>query len=184
MRTTLSATLGAALALSGCSAFDGASRPAAYSKPDSEPWMLVTPPERLAVLELRESLERLPRNGAPMPAASGEVDVDRVLVRAFYEELQAEGTPRDRAVLLVEQSLERDAPVEEWTQVREFRSRERCETTKDELQEITREASGTVDYYDGMPLYELQWVFLEWSNRWARCIPVDQLKGRTTALRS
>lgn len=146
--------------------------------------MLVVPPERLAVLELRESMDRLPRNGAPVPAASGEVEVDRGAVKAFYERMQAEATPEARAALLVEQSLERAAPVGEWTQVREFRSRERCETTKSELQDITREASAGVKYYDGMPLYELQWVFLEWSNRWAQCVPSEQLKGSAEPLSS
>lgn len=184
MRTISYAALGAALAVSGCNVFDGTSRPAAYTKPKDEAWMLVTPPERLAVLELRESLERLPRNGAPLPAASGEVDVDRQAVQAFYERLQAAATPEARASLLVEQSLERAAPVGSWTPVREFRSRERCETTKSELQDITREASGQVEVYDGMPLYELQWVFLEWSNRWAQCVPVDQLNDDGGALRS
>ena len=184
MRIWLLAASGATLLLSGCGVFDGAPRPAAYAKPESERWMLVTPPERLTVLELREILDRLPRDGAPMPAASGEIAVDRGAVQAVYDQMQGEPTPDGRATLLVERSLRRDAPIEEWTQVREFKSRERCETTKDELQAITREASAGVNYYHGMPLYELQWVFLEWSNRWAQCRPVEELGGPRSALRS
>lgn len=176
MRITLLAAFGAALILPGCGAFDGAPSPGADPQ-ENQAWMLITPPERLAVLELREALDYLPRNGTPLPTASGEVQVDRVAVRAFYDRMQAETTARRRAALLVEQSLEREAPIRRWNQVREFRSREKCEITKGELQEITREASAGVNYYDEMPLYELQWVFLEWSNRWARCVPVEQLKG-------
>lgn len=174
MRTTIIAASAALLLLSGCSAFQGAPKPAAYPK-EKQAYMLVTPPEHLAVLELRESMKRLPANGAPVPQPSGEVEVDRVAVHAFYERLQSEQTPDGRATLLVEQSLDRDAPIGEWTQVREFSSQERCESTKKELQEITRQASAGVDYYHGMPLYEMQWVFLEWSNRWARCVPVALL---------
>lgn len=178
MRISIPTALAAALLASGCNLLGGppvAPKPAAYTKPEPVAWMLITPPERLTVLELREALDRLPSNGAALPAASGEVDVDRLAVQAFYEKLQAEPTADGRATLLVEESLDRAAPPERWNQVREFRTEEHCRTTLGELQEITREASGEVRYYDGMPLYELQWVFLEWSNRWGRCVPVDRI---------
>lgn len=174
MRTTSFVAIATTCIFSGCNV------PAEVSQPQPQPdipHMLVTPPERLTVLELREILERLPGHGAPMPAASGEVEVDRIEVAEFYEKLQAEQTAEGRAGLMVEESLDRNAPVEEWTHVREFSSRERCETTKGELQEITKEASDGVSYYHGMPLYELQWVFLEWSNRWAECVPVEDLQA-------
>lgn len=187
MRTLLPTALGAALLVSGCNILGGPpaeTKPAAYTRPEAEAWMLITPPERLAVLELREALERLPGNGAPLPAASGEVEVDRLAVQTFYEQLQAEPTAGERASFLVEESLDRAAPVERWNQVREFKTEEHCRTTLGELQEITREASQDVRYYDGMPLYELQWVFLEWSNRWGQCVPLDRLGAAPARVRA
>ena len=183
MRTFPLAALGAVLLMSGCSVLDGTPKPAAYTRPENEAWMLVTPPERLTVLELRESLERLPSNGAPLPAASGEVEVDRLAVQAFYERLQAAETADAKAGLLVRESLHREAPVTTWHQVRKFRSEDHCKTTRRELQEITQEASAGVDYYPEMPLYELQWVFLEWSNRWSECIPVRRLEAAGVPIR-
>lgn len=185
MRTLIPTAL-AALLVSGCNIVGdppAAPKPAAY-RPEPVAWMLITPPERLTVLELREALERLPSNGAPLPAASGEVAVDRLAVQAFYDRLQAEPTADRRAALLVEESLDRTAPPERWNQVREFRDEEHCRTTLDELQDITREASEEVRYYHGMPLYELQWVFLEWSNRWGRCVPVDRITAAAAPARS
>lgn len=174
MRSSPIIALVAILPATGCTLLDEPeAKPAAYVEPEARAWMLATPPERLTVLELREVLEHLPRNGAPVPAASGEYDVDRPAVQAMYARLQEAETADERAAVLVEESLDQRAPIEEWTQVREFRTRERCESTRDELQEITREASADVTYYHGMPLYEMQWVFLEWSNRWATCVPVE-----------
>lgn len=178
MRRTSIAVLGVTLVAAGCSLIDQPEpQPAAFPKPQPRAWMLVTPPERLTVLELRKVLEHLPRNGAAMPAASGAYDVDRPAVQAVYAKLQAAESADQRAAVLVQESLDRSAPIEEWTQVREFATQERCETTKAELQEITREASQDVSYYHGMPLYEMQWVFLEWSNRWADCVPVETFQG-------
>jgi hypothetical protein len=174
MRSTPIIVLGTTLVVSGCSLAGGSEpQPAAYTKPPARGWTLVTPPERVTVLELREALEQLPPDGAPLPTLSGQYDVDRPAVQAVYAKLQAADTADQRATILVEESLDRSAPVEAWTQVREFKTQERCESTKDELQEITRESVQDVSYYHGMPLYEMQWAFIEWGYRWASCVPVE-----------
>lgn len=180
MRTLDVLALCAASITSGCGILEewrGDPTPAAYTRPAPEAWMLVTPPERTTALELREILDRLPATDDSLPKASGEVEVDRLAVRALFEKLKAEPSAGAKARLLVEDSVDRSVPVAAWNQVREFKTEARCQQIRSELQAVTRDASQAITVYDAMPLYELEWLFLEWSNRWAECVPIELVRA-------
>lgn len=185
MRTPLALALGATMIVSGCGTFDSLMgsepKPAAYTKPAEEAWMLVTPPERLTVAELRQSLERLPRRGDPLPAASGEVEVNRYAVERAYDELRAAPSADKQIAYLVRESVDRNAPLIGWNQVREFKSEDRCRQIQKELQKVTQAASKDVVIEDNMELWKAQWLFLEWSNRLSQCVPMTMLERRTAA---
>ena len=181
MRTPLALALGSTIILSGCGTLDGffgaEPKPAAYTKPVSERWMLITPPDRLTVTELRESLERLPGSNDALPPPSGEVEVSRYAVEDAYETLRTAPSANDQVAFLVEESVDRNAPVITWNQVREFDSEERCRQIQKDLQEVTKGATREVVVERNMELWRMQWLFLEWSNRWSQCVPLAMLEG-------
>ena len=176
MRTATALVITAA-ALAGCSLLPSDLDPSATSSvlPASTGWMLVAPPEDPAVAALRDTHARLPDgNGATPVAATSDNDAPADL-GALLVQLEGHPTANARARHLVERSARRDAPVAQWRRVREFDSAEACNATRQELQQVTREASRKIDYAPGMEMWRLDWAFLEWSNRWSQCVPVDTL---------
>ena len=67
-----------------------------------------------------------------------------------------------------------EAPVEQWREVRVFRSAAACKSTRAELVKVTGEQTRKFGAYAGMPREEFQWPMLARSFAWSRCVP-DEL---------
>jgi hypothetical protein len=181
MRTLLVLALGSTMLLGGC-AWEGwnpfASRepmPAVFKIPEAEVgWMLIAPPDHAAARIIRDRVDRLPGGGGDLPGADGVYPPEHwEASRELYRQVATRASARERAELLAGSAYDPAAPRTEWRRVREFNARERCETTLDELREVTAEYTSGIIYRPDMPLEDLQFLFLFANYEDAECVPIS-----------
>lgn len=175
MRKFLVLTVGAAALAAGCS-----TTPEPASEPEvqvSEEHMLIRPPDAAAVVHVLEVVSHMPDGNARFPAErlNGVAEAERTAAQQLFEALIGKGSPRAKAEFLAHQSVDRDASVDEWQQVRLFDSEDKCETTRAELQEVTKLHTERVEYAPHMLLNDLQFHLLASSFDLSDCVPARSL---------
>jgi hypothetical protein len=86
----------------------------------------------------------------------------------------AEPQPAGRLEILANVSAEIEAPLEQWREVRVFKSAVDCRSTREELVQVTDEQTRKFGAYPRMPREEFQWPMLARSFQWSRCVPAGE----------
>jgi hypothetical protein len=174
MRRSLAFTLGTAAIAAACTTPEP---PPARVAQVTEEHMLIRPPDELAVVHILEAITYMPDSNDRLPArpANGASAEEWERSQALFKALIAQSSPQAQAELLAHESVDRDAPVDNWQQVRRFASKEKCETTKAELQRVTKLHSTRIGAKHGMLLQDLQFHLLAASFDLSQCVPVSSL---------
>lgn len=175
MRRSFVLTVGAAALAAGCSSMqEPVPAPEAQV---SEPYMLIRPPDEVALVHMLEVVTYMPdgNDRFPVEQLNGVSEAESAASQELFKALVAESSPQAKAEFLADHSVDRDAPVEEWQQVRFFRSQEKCETTKVELQEVTKLHTKRVEPRSNMLLNDLQFHLLASSFALSECVPASSL---------
>jgi hypothetical protein len=181
MRKLLVLSVGVPVLLGGCTPGEGWNPfarpepvPAVFTIPEAEVgWLLIAPPDHASARIIRESVRHLPGGNDDLPRAGDAYPSEHwEASRALFRQIASQPSARARAELLAGSAYDRAAPRTEWRQVREFKGRERCETTLDELREVTAEYTSGITYRPGMPLEDLQFLFLFENYAVAECVPI------------
>ena len=181
MRKLLVLTVGVTVLVSGCALVESwnpfAHRepvPAVFKIPEAEVgWLLIAPPDHASARIIRETVRHLPGGDDDLPGENDAYPSDHWQAsRELFRQVAAQPSAQARAALLAGSAYDRAAPRTEWRQVRQFSARERCETTLGELREVTGEYISGITYRPGMPLEDLQFLFLFENYVVAECVPV------------
>jgi hypothetical protein len=141
-------------------------------------WVLIAPPENHQTAAFLETFEFLPDHQDRFPrGTNGLSEQQRRSLEQLFEQVASEPSPEGRLRILTEISAVTEAPVEQWREVRVFRSAAACESTRAELVKVTGEQTRKFGAYAGMPREEFQWPMLARSFAWSRCVP-DELATR------
>lgn len=156
--------------------------PASVAQADEE-WMLIRPPDTVAALAILQTVAHLPDGDDRLPSrpANGFSNETWSNSQILLREIQMQSDARSRALLLAEQSVDHGAPRDDWQRVRPFNSREKCETTRAELQDVTRAYSQKIRYYENMPVKKLQFLLLASSFALSDCVPAAGLPAVKTS---
>jgi hypothetical protein len=174
MRRSLALTVCAAALAAACSTTEPPPAPEAQV---TQEYMLIRPPDELAVVHILEVITHMPDGNDRLPATrqNGATEAEWVKSQALFKALNEQTSPQAQAELLAQESVRRDAPVDDWQQVRRFASQEKCETTKDELQKVTKIHSSRIGAQQGMLLHDLQFHLLAASFDLSQCVPISSL---------
>jgi hypothetical protein len=174
MLRSLTLTVWTAALAAACST---AAPPPAPTAQVSEEYMLIRPPDELAVVHILEVITHMPDGNDSLPAErmNGASEAEWTKSQALFRALNEQTSPDEQAELLAHESVDRDAPVDDWQQVRRFASKDRCETTKAELQKVTKMHSSRIGAQQGMLLQDLQFHLLAASFDLSQCVPLSSL---------
>jgi hypothetical protein len=176
MRILVALAAGATAVLGGCVTTPNPSVEA--SAVVQQDWVLIAPPENDQTAAFLATFEFLPDHQDRFPGSTnGLSEPQRRSLEQLFEQVAAEQSPEGRLRVLTETSAVTEAPVEQWREVRVFRSAAACESTRAELVKVTGEQTRKVGAYAGMPREEFQWPMLARSFAWSRCVP-DELATR------
>lgn len=173
--------IGLAVLASGCTLGEGWNPfarpepvPAVFTIPETEVgWMLIAPPDQVSARIIRDAIRNLPADGDELPGRGDtHPSAHWEASRELFRQVASQPSAKARAELLAGSAYDRAAPRTEWRQVREFKARERCETTLGELREVTAEYISGITYRAGMPLEDLQFLFLFENYAVAECVPI------------
>lgn len=172
-----------AVLTAGCSMFVGEEESELAVSPEvAQEYMLIRPPDGAAAVHIVEFVDYLPDDDDSFPGqANGLDETERERSERLFRELQTQPTALARARLLADEFVDEDAPISEWQHVRLFRSRDYCEETRLQLQEVTREQSRKIAYQPGMLLNDLQFLWLASSFASSQCVPLDQVREHRTS---
>jgi hypothetical protein len=175
MRRSLAFMVCAAALAAGCSTTE--QTPPAPSVQVSEDYMLIRPPDEVAVVHIMKAVTYMPDGDDRLPVSqlNGASEAERAATLALFKALIDQPSPEAKAEFLAHASVVRDAPMDDWQQVRLFRSEEKCETTRGELQQVTKAHSTRIGAKEGMLLHDLQFHLLAASFDLSRCVPVSLL---------
>jgi hypothetical protein len=170
---------GAAALLSGCSTGPDPALQGQASRPLPQDWILIAPPDNTLTVAFLDTFEFLPDGKDRFPATTdGMSEPDRRSLQDLFKQVQAAPSAQARLQILTDLSAVTEAPLEQWRQVRGFRSADECESTRAELVKVTSEQTRNVGAYAGMPREEFQWPLLAKSFQWSRCVPNDVAAAR------
>jgi hypothetical protein len=174
MRKSLALTACAAALAAACTTPEPPPAPVAQV---TEEYMLIRPPDELAVVHILEVITHMPDGNDRFPAqrTNGASDAAWTRSQALFKALNEQTSPQAQAELLAQESVDRDAPVDNWQQVRRFASKDKCETTRAELQNVTKVHSSRIGARHGMLLHDLQFHLLAASFDLSQCVPVNSL---------
>jgi hypothetical protein len=142
-----------------------------------ETYMLIRPPDDTAILNIMDVVAHLPGASARFPverltSASNE---ERARTTAMFDALARQPSPEAMGAFLAAEVVEHDEPVEEWQQVRSFTSKARCETTKVELQNVTKLHSQRMKDRQDLLVSDFQFHLLAASFAMSECVPASSL---------
>jgi hypothetical protein len=180
MRTLVALAASAAALLSGCSHSPDPALQSQASRPLPQGWVLIAPPDNTLTVAFLDTFEFLPDGNDRFPGRTdGMTEQDRRSLQGLFEQVKAAPTAEARLQILTDLSAETRAPIEQWRQVRAFKSAGECESTRAELVKVTSEQTRNVGAYSGMPREEFQWPLLARSFEWSRCVPGAPADART-----
>lgn len=169
MRTLVALVVGATAILGGCSQTP---KPPVEASVQRQDWILIAPPDNTLTVAFLDTFEFLPDHQDRFPGrTNGLSEQDLQGLQRLFEKVAAEPSAEDRLQILTDVSAVTEAPVEQWRQVRIFRSAGDCESTRAELVKVTNEQTRKFGAYQGMPREEFQWPMLAKSFQWSRCVP-------------
>ena len=173
MRIIVAFAAGATLLLGAC-AQTPTQPPQAATNVAQENWVLIAPPDNVVTVAFLETFEFLPEHRARFPGSTnGLSEQHRASLERLFEQVAAEPAAEDRLKILTEVSALTDAPVEQWREVRVFKSAATCNATRGELIKVTSEQTRKLGAYARMPREEFQWPLLARSFEWSRCVPAE-----------
>jgi hypothetical protein len=171
MRTLVALVAGAAALLSACSHTPSPVQSHA-SRPVSQDWTLIAPPDNSLTAAFLDTFEYLPDGKDRFPGKIDGMSVqDRQALQRLFERVKAAPSAQAELQILTELSAETEAPIGQWRRVRVFKSEDECESTRTQLVKITNEQSQKFGAHKGMPREEFQWPLLARSFAWSRCVP-------------
>ena len=172
MRTLVALAAGATAVLGGCVATP--KPPVEATAALQQDWVLIAPPDNHQTTAFLETFEFLPDHQDRFPrSTNGMTEQQRRSLQQLFELVAAEPSPEGRLRVLTETSAVTEAPVEQWREVRVFRSAAACESTREQLLKVTGEQTRKFGAYEGMPREEFQWPMLARSFAWSRCVPSE-----------
>jgi hypothetical protein len=170
MRILVVLAAGATVLVGGCVATP--KPPAQAAAAVQQDWVLIAPPDNHQTAAFLETFEFLPDHQDRFPrTTNGMTEQQRRSLQELFEQVAAEPSPEARVRILTESSAMTAAPVEQWREVRVFRSAAACESTRAELVKVTSDQTEKFGAYDGMPREEFQWPMLARSFASSRCVP-------------
>jgi hypothetical protein len=172
MRIIVAFAAGATLLLSACA--QTPKPPEVAKAVAQENWVLIAPPDNVVTVAFLDTFEFLPEHKANFPGSTnGLSEQHRASLERLFEQVAAEPAAEERLEILTEVSALTDAPIEQWREVRVFKSAAACNTTRDELIKVTSEQTRKFGAYARMPREEFQWPLLARSFEWSRCVPAE-----------
>jgi hypothetical protein len=139
-----------------------------------EDWVLIAPPDNVVTVAFLDTFEFLPEHRARFPRdTNGLSEQQRASLEHLFEQVAAEPEVGERLEILTEVSAVTDAPLEDWREVRVFKSAVACNATRGELIKVTTDQTRKVGAYSRMPREEFQWPLLAKSFEWSRCVPAE-----------